>query len=90
MVSTTTERGITNKNILFGLRSGYVFALPKMFLDPRREFKQTKMLQEEGVPPYMPELPVHPQAFINYNKTGLCHFTSAKYCAIFLYQDPFK
>lgn len=69
MVSTTTERGITNKNILFGLASGYVFSLPKMLLDPRRQFKQTKMLQEEGVPPYMPELPVFPQAFINYNQT---------------------
>ena len=70
MVATSTERGITNKNILFGLSSGYVVAVPKMFLDPRREFKQTKLLQEEGVPPYMPELPIFPQAFVNYNKTG--------------------
>ena len=70
MVPTMTERGITNKNILFGLSNGYIFSLPKMLLDPRRQFKQTKMLQEEGVPPYMPELPVFPQAFINYNQTG--------------------
>ena len=70
MVSTATERGITNKNILFGLSAGYVYALPKLLLDPRRQFKQTKMLQEEGVAPYMPELPVHPQAFVNYNQTG--------------------
>ena len=74
MASTTTERGITNKNILFGLASGYVFSLPKMLLDPRRQFQQTKLLQEEGVPPYMPELPVFPQAFINYNQTGKCFF----------------
>ncbi|XP_066921649.1 ER membrane protein complex subunit 1-like [Clytia hemisphaerica] len=69
MVSTATERGITNKNILFGLSAGYVYSLPKVLLDPRRQFKQTKMLQEEGVAPYMPELPVHPQAFVNYNQT---------------------
>lgn len=70
MVATTTERGITNKNILFGLDNGYVFSLPKNYLNPRRQFKQTPMLQEEGVIPYMPELPLFPQAYINYNQTG--------------------
>lgn len=78
MVATATERGITSKNILFGLSSGYVVAVPKMFLDPRREFRQTKLLQEEGVPPYMPELPIFPQSFVNYNKTGTNFFNALR------------
>lgn len=70
LTTTCTERGITNKNILIGLENGYVYSIPKNFLDPRRSFKQTPMLQEEGVPLYMPELPLMPQGYINYNQTG--------------------
>lgn len=69
ITSTATERGITNKNILLGLDNGFVYSIPKNFLDPRRSFKPTQMLQEEGVPPYMPELPVMQQGYINYNQT---------------------
>ena len=71
MVSTCTERGITSKNILIGLDNGYVYSIPKNILDPRRSFKQTHMLQEEGLPPYIPELPLIAQGYINYNQTGI-------------------
>ena len=50
---------------------GYVFSLPKNYLDPRRSFTVTQEMREEGLVPYMPEIPVSPQAFINYNKTGI-------------------
>ena len=70
MSITTTERGITHRNLLFGLQMGYVFSLPKNYLDPRRSFTVTQEDREEGLMPYVPEIPVSAQAFINYNQTG--------------------
>jgi len=69
LTATNTLRGITNKNILIGLDNGYIYSIPKNFIDPRRNFKQTPVLQEEGLPPYVPELPLFAQAYINYNQT---------------------
>ena len=69
IATTNTERGITHKNILLALESGYILSLPKNFLDPRRSFQHTSILAEEGLAPYMPEIPVMPQSFINYNAT---------------------
>lgn len=42
-----------------------------MFLDPRRPLASSPELREEGVIPYMPELPVPAEAIINYNQTML-------------------
>ena len=67
---TNTERGITHKNLLLALESGYIYTIPKNLLDPRRSFQHTAQLEEEGLVPYVPELPLHPMAFVNYNKTG--------------------
>lgn len=67
---TATERGITSKNILVGMENGYIYSIPKKMLDPRRSLKQTAMLQEEQLHPYMPELPLAPQGYINYNQTS--------------------
>ncbi|XP_054268217.1 ER membrane protein complex subunit 1 isoform X2 [Macrosteles quadrilineatus] len=71
MKETITEKGITSKHILMALNSGGVLELPWMLLDPRRPLASTPDLREEGVIPYMPELPTLPEAIINYNQTLL-------------------
>lgn len=43
--------------------------MPWMFLDPRRPQTVTPEMREEGVVPYIPELPLPFEAFINYNQT---------------------
>ncbi|VDL95942.1 unnamed protein product [Schistocephalus solidus] len=66
---TLTERGITAKSLLFGLETGNLLELPKSLLDPRRTLEVTPELQEEGLEPYSPELPLSTYAVISYNKT---------------------
>lgn len=69
MIDTTTEKGITNKHVLIGLPSGGLLELPKAFLDPRRPVTPTLEHREEGLIPYIPELPIPSEGLINYNKT---------------------
>ncbi|VEL13461.1 unnamed protein product, partial [Protopolystoma xenopodis] len=64
-----TERGITAKSILFALENGGIIELPKTILDPRRSLEMTQELQEEGLEPYMPELPLSTYAIITYNQS---------------------
>ncbi|CAG2112877.1 unnamed protein product [Medioppia subpectinata] len=64
MADTITERGIT----IF-LPSGGLLELPKAFLDPRRPLKPTPEHMEEGLIPYIPEIPIPAEGIINYNKT---------------------
>jgi ER membrane protein complex subunit 1 len=54
-----------------GLANGWVQELPRVFLDPRRPVvaAATPEMREEGVMPYLPELPIQPEAIINYNQT---------------------
>lgn len=69
MTDTETQKGLTNKHILIFLPNGALLQLPKVFLDPRRPIKPTPESQEEGVMPYVPELPVPSEMMINYNQT---------------------
>ncbi|XP_038062197.1 ER membrane protein complex subunit 1-like [Patiria miniata] len=71
MAITRTEKGITSSNLLLALQSGGILALPKRFLDPRRPLAPTTEEKEEGLIPYLPELPIPHQSIINYNKTVL-------------------
>ncbi|KAM7539288.1 hypothetical protein Aperf_G00000057648 [Anoplocephala perfoliata] len=64
-----TERGITAKSLLFGLEAGSLLELPKSLLDPRRTLDVTPELHEEGLEPYVPELPISTLAIISYNQT---------------------
>ncbi|KAH9278781.1 ER membrane protein complex subunit 1 [Echinococcus granulosus] len=64
-----TERGITAKSLLFGLETGNLLELPKSLVDPRRSLDVTPELQEEGLEPYAPELPMSTLAVISYNLT---------------------
>lgn len=66
MKETITEKGITSKHILVALNNGGILEIPWIFLDPRRPVGD---IREEGVIPYIPELPVPAEAIINYNQT---------------------
>lgn len=69
MSDTRTEKGVTNKNILISLPYGGILQMPKFFLDPRRPINPTPDHREEGLMPYMPELPIPAENIINYNQT---------------------
>lgn len=69
MADTVTERGMTSKHILIALPSGGILELPKNFLDPRRPIHPLPEHREEGLIPYIPELPVMSEGVINYNQS---------------------
>lgn len=69
-ISTTlTERGITSKFILLALTTGSVAEIPWGFVQPR--LPGIHCGPEENCVPYMPEIPLHPEATVNYNRTLL-------------------
>ncbi|GAB1869371.1 ER membrane protein complex subunit 1 [Camponotus japonicus] len=67
MQETITEKGITSKHIIVALANGGILELPWMMVDPRRPTNPE--MREEGVIPYMPEIPIHMDAIINYNQS---------------------
>lgn len=69
MSDTVTEKGITSKHILVALPSGAILELPKALLDPRRPITPTAQHREEGLLPYMPELPLSAEHIVNYNQS---------------------
>ncbi|CRL03016.1 CLUMA_CG016197, isoform A [Clunio marinus] len=67
---TITEKGITNKHVLIGMHSGAVSEMSWALLDPRRHSMISPEKQrEEGIIPYIPELPLQHESIINYNQT---------------------
>uniref|UniRef100_A0A182YG21 DNA-directed RNA polymerase subunit beta n=1 Tax=Anopheles stephensi TaxID=30069 RepID=A0A182YG21_ANOST len=66
---TITEKGITSKHILIGLTTGAVAEMSWALLDPRRPVTSPEKAREEGIVPYMPELPLPHEILINYNQT---------------------
>lgn len=69
MKETITEKGIANKHVLFGLTSGNIIEMPWALLDPRRPSTNPEKAREDGIIPYMPELPLQQESMINYNQT---------------------
>ncbi|XP_047343681.1 ER membrane protein complex subunit 1 isoform X1 [Vespa velutina] len=67
MRETITEKGITSKHIIVSLANGGIIELPWMMVDPRRPINPE--MREEGVIPYMPEIPIHMDTIINYNQS---------------------
>lgn len=55
--------------IVVASSTGNVVELPWVILDPRRPFASTPEMKEEGVIPYMPEIPIPTETMINYNRT---------------------
>lgn len=66
---TITEKGITNKHLLIGLSTGAVAEMTWALLDPRRPVTSPEKAREEGIIPYMPELPLPHEIIVNYNQT---------------------
>lgn len=69
MVDTVTLRGMTNRHFIVALPSGGLLEIPKIFLDPRRPINMLMEHREEGLIPYMPELPIPSESMINYDQT---------------------
>lgn len=69
MADTVTDRGMTSKHILIALPSGGILELPKNVLDPRRPIHPLPEHREEGLIPYIPELPIITESIINYNQS---------------------
>lgn len=66
---TITEKGITNKHVLVALSSGGIVEMPWTFLDPRRPIILPNQAREEGIIPYIPELPFPHENILNYNQS---------------------
>jgi hypothetical protein len=73
MRDTVTEKGITSKHVLMAAAgTGAVFEVPRHLLDPRRPNMNTPPdMREPGLPPYIPELQLPPEAVLNYNQSVL-------------------
>lgn len=69
LTTTITERGITSKFILVALTNGVVTEIPWAFIQPR--LPDVACGPEEACIPYMPEIPLPPEASANYNQTLL-------------------
>ena len=67
MRETITEKGIASKHIMVALANGGILELPWVMVDPRRPTNPE--IREEGVIPYMPEIPIHMDAIVNYNQS---------------------
>jgi len=64
-----TEKSITSRQLMFGLRSGSVIGLLRRFFDPRRPLHPKEQHREEGLIPYMPEVPMANELMLSYNLT---------------------
>jgi hypothetical protein len=49
MHHTTTERGITNKNLLLGFNTGQLYSLDTRMVDPRRPINAPTQAEKEEV-----------------------------------------
>jgi ER membrane protein complex subunit 1, C-terminal len=57
---TVSERGETDRGVVFGLASGRVVQLPRMVLDPRRPQQESAASANEMLAPYRPNLAAWP------------------------------
>jgi len=65
-----TKRGITSRQILFGLTTDQIYGIGKRMVDPRRKLgAPSNEDREEGLIPYDPFLPVNPKGMVSYNQT---------------------
>ncbi|KAJ2726118.1 hypothetical protein GGI07_000757 [Coemansia sp. Benny D115] len=78
---TRTGSRITTRDVLFGLASGKLLALPDQMLDPRRPRgrQPTKDEQAEGLIPYQPALPLDAKRVLSHGHQvkGIRHVVSA-------------
>lgn len=55
--------------ISVGITSGHILEMSWQLLDPRRPSTNPERAREEGLIPYIPELPIQQDAIVNYNQT---------------------
>lgn len=69
---TRTQQGLAQKTLLLGTVNGQVYAVDRKLVDPRRpdrpNNKPTAEDMEEGLIPYMPQLPYMPTRFLTTNQ----------------------
>ncbi|KAJ1847399.1 hypothetical protein LPJ70_001555, partial [Coemansia sp. RSA 2708] len=78
--TTRTGSSITTRDVLFGLASGKLLALPDALLDPRRPMgAPTKDEQAEGLVAYAAPLPLDPRRVLSHGHAvaGIAHVRSA-------------
>jgi ER membrane protein complex subunit 1 len=63
------EQGLTSRSVLIAVPFGGVLEMSRRLLDARRPLEMTPELREEMIVPYIPELPLATEEFINYNQT---------------------
>lgn len=67
---TTTELGVTSKDLIVGTGSNQLVSVPQKLFNPRRPMKDpTAEEQEEGLMKYHPVLPIIPTNFLSYNRS---------------------
>lgn len=59
----------TSASLPVGLSGGLIVEMPWALLDPRRPIQGPNQAREEGVIPYVPEVPIPMENIINYNQT---------------------
>ncbi|KAJ1740357.1 hypothetical protein LPJ79_000683 [Coemansia sp. RSA 1821] len=77
--TTRTGSSITTRDVLFGLASGKLLALPDALLDPRRPMRApTKDEQAEGLMEYAAPLPLDPRRVLSHQHmvAGIRHVVS--------------
>lgn len=63
---TITEKGITPKDIIAATPNGILYEIPWALIDARRPLELTEIEREEGLIPYMPEIPLNYEFSLNY------------------------
>jgi len=67
---SSTELGISSKDLLVGTANNGLYAMPRKFFDARRPLKQaTPEEMEAGIMQYHPVLPMMPTQYLSYNLT---------------------
>ncbi|CAF2042280.1 unnamed protein product [Rotaria magnacalcarata] len=65
---TTTEKGITSRDIIMAAPNGMLIEIPWILFDPRRPLDLTPLDREEGLIMYTPEIMINFESVINYYK----------------------
>ncbi|CAF3461015.1 unnamed protein product [Rotaria socialis] len=65
---TTTEKGITSRDIIMAAPNGMLIEIPWILFDPRRPLDLTLLDREEGLIMYTPEIMINFESVINYYK----------------------
>ena len=69
MAVTSTQRGITTRDIILGFSNGQLFSLPKSFVEPKLPREMSSGPSSDPPKPPSPKIPMSYQRVINYNRS---------------------